>query len=102
MKTKSLPEVYRVVNMDIYNVDLKTHHIAQKVTVPKPSKAVIENAERLGFPAQLILNFMVPHYPVKPPPPPKVLPLSCIQFSSPAPRFLALPCPHSFTTRMQR
>ncbi|XP_075265007.1 uncharacterized protein LOC142357234 [Convolutriloba macropyga] len=65
VKTKSLPEVYRVVNMDIYNVDLKTHHIAQKVTVPKPSKAVIENAERLGFPAQLILNFMVPHYPAK-------------------------------------
>mmetsp|Transcript_16517 Transcript_16517/g.46098 ORF Transcript_16517/g.46098 Transcript_16517/m.46098 type:complete len:456 (-) Transcript_16517:81-1448(-) len=65
IKIKSWPEVYRVVNMDIYNVDLKTPHIAQKVTLPAPSKAVIENADRHGFPAQMVLNFMVPHYPAK-------------------------------------
>lgn len=50
--------------MDIYHVDLKTKHIAHKVTLPKPSAAANENANRHGLPALLIINLMVPLYQV--------------------------------------
>mmetsp|Transcript_23650 Transcript_23650/g.59462 ORF Transcript_23650/g.59462 Transcript_23650/m.59462 type:complete len:507 (+) Transcript_23650:171-1691(+) len=64
-KALSAVEVYRVFAMDVYTVDLKTQHIAKKVTLPTPSQAVLDNAKRCGFPPQLILNFMIPKYPAK-------------------------------------